>query len=116
VPDVADTWVTPNFQANSVKRTDLRNVLRVDRTISFHRKMGHLNYKSLRLLSHLSEGIVLDNDPADQFKICIQTKASFPPSNSLAKRIGDLTHLDLCSIKLLNVKNISLINPNQIKM
>jgi hypothetical protein len=33
-------------------------------TLLFHRRMGHLNLKSLRLLSHLSEGIILDKDPS----------------------------------------------------
>ena len=31
--------------------------------------MGHLYFKSLRILSHLSDGIVLDNDPTKLWKV-----------------------------------------------
>lgn len=71
------------------------------RTELFHRRMGHLNLKSLRLLSHLSDGIILDHDPSKACEICAQAKAHkthFPLSHSLAKRVGDLVHADLCHI------------------
>jgi len=71
------------------------------RTLMFHRRMGHLNLKSLRLLSHLCDGMVLDQDPKELCTVCAQTKAhksTFSPSTSLAKRIGDLTHADICHI------------------
>lgn len=71
------------------------------RTTLLHRRMGHLNLKSLRLLTHLSDGLVLDNDPTTVCDICAQAKATktpFPPSKSLAKTIGALTHTDICSI------------------
>ena len=71
------------------------------RTTLAHRKTGHLNFQSLRLLSHISDGLVLDNDPTTLCRICAQTKstrAPFPPSTSMAKRIGEITHCDLCHI------------------
>ena len=71
------------------------------RTSLFHRRLGHLNLKSLRLLSHLSDGLVLDNDPEESCSICAQSKATrstFAPSSSLALRIGELTHADVCHI------------------
>jgi hypothetical protein len=72
-----------------------------NRTELAHRRCGHLNLHSLRLLSHLSEGLILDNDPKGNCKVCSQTKStrhSFPPSDSQASRIGELTHMDVCSI------------------
>ena len=71
------------------------------RTSLSHRRLGHLNLKSLRLLSHLSDGLVLDNDPEESCSICAQSKATrstFAPSSSLALHIGDLTHADVCHI------------------
>ena len=71
------------------------------RTQIFHRRMGHLNLQSLRLLSHISDGMVLDKDPQELCPICAQAKAHkrpFPSSTSLAKRIGELTHADICHI------------------
>ena len=67
----------------------------------FHKRMGHLNLKSLRLLSHLAQGIVLDKDPEVLCEPCTMAKAHrnpFPPSDSLSKKIGELTHVDLCHI------------------
>jgi len=63
--------------------------------------MGHLNLKALRLLSHLSDGIVLDSDPTKTCIPCIQAKAHrnpFPESKSRASRIGELVHSDVCYI------------------
>jgi hypothetical protein len=71
------------------------------RTHLFHRRMGHLNLKSLRLLSHLAEGVVLDHDPEEMCETCARSKAHklpFAPSKSIARNIGDLTHVDLCYI------------------
>jgi hypothetical protein len=76
---------------NSSKRTEL-----------FHRRMGHLNFKSLRLLSHLSDGMVLDQNPSELCEICQQAKAkrpSFALSRSLASHVGELTHADICSVR-----------------
>jgi transposase InsO family protein len=72
-----------------------------NRTQLFHRRMGHLNYKQLRLLQHLSHGVVLDKDPSDLCEACILAKSHkqpFPPSSSLAKTIGEITHCDICHI------------------
>jgi hypothetical protein len=69
-----------------------------ERTALFHRRLSHLNYKSLRLLSHLSAGMVLDGTP---HTCCIQAKShkeSFPRSKSHAARIGELIHTDICYI------------------
>ena len=73
------------------------------RTELSHRRLGHLNYKSLRLLSHLSDGVNLDNDPPHNCDICARAKATktpFPPSKSLASKIGELTHADVCHVGL----------------
>ena len=78
------------------------------RTELAHRRCGHLNFQSLRLLSHLSEGLILDNDPKGNCKVCSQTKStrqSFPPSESHASRIGELTHMDICSIGVPTVQH-----------
>ena len=56
------------------------------------------------ILSHLSEGIVLVNDPSAVCgDVCARAKAKatktpFPPSASLASNTGELTHADLCYI------------------
>ena len=53
------------------------------------------------ILSHLSEGIVLVNDPSAVCDVCARAKATktpFPPSTSLASNTGELTHADLCYI------------------
>jgi hypothetical protein len=45
--------------------------------------------------------MVLDNDPDEKCEVCVLSKISknpFPPSKSLASRIGELTHADICSI------------------
>ena len=71
------------------------------RTELAHRRCGHLNLPYLRLLSHLSEGLILDKDPTQICTVCSQTKAtraSFAPSQSQASRIGELTHCDICSV------------------
>jgi hypothetical protein len=71
------------------------------RTELAHRRTGHLNLQSLRLLSHLSEGLVLDHDPKVSCKICLQsksTRASFAPSESHAHRLGQITHMDICHV------------------
>jgi len=71
------------------------------RTEMFHRRMGHLNLKSLRLLSHLCDGVVLDKDPQETCPVCAQAKAHklpFPNSTSVARRIGELTHADICHV------------------
>jgi len=78
------------------------------RTELAHRRCGHLHYQSLRLLSHLSEGLILDNDPKEMCKICSQTKATrhpFPPSDSHTSRIGELTHMDICSVGIPAIPN-----------
>jgi transposase InsO family protein len=72
-----------------------------ERTQLFHKRMGHLNLKSLRLLQHLADGVVLDKDPEENCESCVMAKAHklpFPPSKSLARNIGELTHVDLCHI------------------
>lgn len=71
------------------------------RTTLSHRRLGYLNFKALRLLSHLSDGIVLDNYPIGKCEICIQSNATrnpFPPSTSHASKIKELTHADICSV------------------
>jgi len=84
-------------------RLKLQKVLALShsRTQIFHRRMGHLNLKSLRLLSHLCDGMVLDRDPTELCPVCAQSKAHkrpYPNSSSLAKRIGELTHVDICHV------------------
>ena len=68
----------------------------------FHRRMGHLNFKSLRLLSHISEGIAVErHEHVDTCEVCQITKAhkqTYLPSNSLASKIGELVHADVCYI------------------
>lgn len=71
------------------------------RTTLYHRRMGHLNIQSLRLLSHIADGIVLDSNPNNLCTPCVQAKThrvSFPSSHSHAKRVGDLIHTDICYI------------------
>ena len=64
-----------------------------DRTILAHRRMGHLNYRSLRLLTHMSTGLNLDKEPQDMCIACASTKicrGPFPESDDHASAIGDL--------------------------
>jgi hypothetical protein len=86
------------FQMLTLFRLSVLN--KTERTLLFHRRMGHLNLKSLPLLSHLSEGIILDKDPSTLCEVCQQAKAkktTFSCSTSLS-RIGELTHADICSV------------------
>lgn len=70
-------------------------------TVLFHRRMGHLNYQSLRLLSHIAQGIILDANPTDLCIPCTQAKThrkTFHSSDNRATRIGELVHTDICYI------------------
>lgn len=72
-----------------------------DNTQLFHRRMGHLNIQSLRLLSHISHGIVLDGNPTDLCVPCTKAKThrrTFPQSTTNASRIGEIIHSDICYI------------------
>jgi len=72
-----------------------------ENTTLFHRRMGHINIQSLRLLSHISHGVVLDGNPTELCVPCTQAKAhrkSFLTSTSHASRIGELVHTDVCYI------------------
>lgn len=71
------------------------------RSVLQHRRMGHLNYQSLRLLSNLSDGMVLDSTPDHLCVPCTQAKAHrnpFPSSKSQAPHVGYLVHTDVCYI------------------
>jgi hypothetical protein len=64
----------------------------------WHRRLGHISHKSLRLLAHISTGITLDSNPTDLCEPCAMAKSHrepFPPSLSRASRKGELTHSDL---------------------
>jgi flagellar basal body rod protein FlgC len=66
-------------------------------SILAHRRMGHINYNSLKLLSHMS-GFVLDYITKHLCECCIlskQHRGSFSPSDSNAKKTLDLVHTDL---------------------
>ena len=79
-----------------------------ERTLLHHRRMGHLNIQSLRLLSHISDGILLDGNPNSLCTPCVQAKthrASFPISHSHAKRVGDLVHTDICYLGIPTILN-----------
>ena len=78
----------------------------VERTKLFHRRLGHPNYRSLKLLSHASDGMVLDKTPDALCEVCQLSKAHrqpFPPSISLASHIGDLIHADLCHVGISTI-------------
>ena len=71
-----------------------------------HRRMGHLHIKALRLLSHISNGLVVDNSPEKDCMACIRAKShlsTFPPSDKRASRIGELVHSDIDVISVTNV-------------
>ena len=66
-----------------------------------HRRMGHLNHQTLKLLTHLSTGMTLGSLPELKCQTCMENKATktpFPKSSSHAKEIGELTHADICSV------------------
>jgi hypothetical protein len=63
--------------------------------------MGHLNYRDLRQLQHLAEGVTLDKSVLGDCPCCIQSKShrrNYQISKSHAKRFGDLVHSDICYI------------------
>jgi hypothetical protein len=71
------------------------------KTELFHRRMGHLNERDLRSLQGLAEGVTLDKQPLTGCTSCVLAKAhrrQFEKSTSRAKRFGELTHTDVCSI------------------
>ena len=66
-----------------------------------HRRMGHLNHQTLRLMPHLSTGMMLGNKPKLQCPVCMESKSTrtpYPKSNSHARVIGELTHADICYV------------------
>ena len=68
-----------------------------------HRRMGHLNYRSLKLLKHLSTGLELDSVPSQVCEPCALAKSArtpFPKSNHIASRKGELIHSDECTINV----------------
>jgi hypothetical protein len=70
-------------------------------SLILHKRLGHLNFQSLKLLSHLSTGLTLDGDPAEKCQTCILAKtirATYNNSESRAGAIGELTHCDLCHV------------------
>jgi transposase InsO family protein len=70
--------------------------------------MAHLNHRSLRLLSHISSGLVLDDKPTEECIICIEAKAhrkSYPPSSSRATVRGELVHSDICYVGIPTVND-----------
>lgn len=65
----------------------------------WHRRMGHLNAKSLRDLQDLSTGMSLKGNTIDMCRPCLKGKAhrlSFPDSDSKTNNILELIHSDLC--------------------
>lgn len=68
----------------------------------FHARMGHINYADLRRLSHMSYGIILDDQPETEIcKSCVMAKSHrkhFNSSDSHAKHFGELTYFDICYI------------------
>lgn len=71
------------------------------KTELFHRRMGHLNERDLRSLQGLAEGVTLDKQPLSGCTSCVLAKShrrQFDKSTSRAKRFGELTHTDVCSI------------------
>jgi hypothetical protein len=66
-----------------------------------HRRLMHLNYRYIKLLSHMSEGLTLDAIPSDECLPCVQAKSHrhpFKASNHIASRIGELVHTDECEV------------------
>ncbi len=72
----------------------------------FHRRMGHINYQDLKLLQHISEGVVLEKTVPDDCSCCVQAKSHrrhFQLSKSHSKRFGELTHSDVCYIGIESI-------------
>jgi hypothetical protein len=72
-----------------------------EKSILAHRRLGHLNYRQMKLLSNLSVGLELDSTPTESSTVCVQTKAhkaTFSASDHTATRPGELVHTDECAI------------------
>ena len=71
-----------------------------------HRRMGHLNHRALKLLSHLSTGLELDGTPTNVCEPCAKAKShrgSFPRSYHRATRSGEVVHTDECQMPVPTV-------------
>jgi hypothetical protein len=82
------------------------------RTELLHRRMGHLNIQSLRLLAQIADGIVLDSNPTTICLPCTQAKThrrTFNNSNSHATRLGELIHTDICYIGIPTLVGVGLL-------
>jgi hypothetical protein len=67
------------------------------KTTLAHRRMGHLNMQSLRLLQTLSTGLELDQTPKDPCTVCIVAKSHkshYQSSQKQSSFIGELIHTD----------------------
>jgi len=59
----------------------------------FHRRMGHINYRDLRQLARLADGVTLEKSPTSECTHCIQAKSHrrhFSSSTSHANALGNL--------------------------
>jgi hypothetical protein len=90
-----------------------------DKTTHAHRLMGHLNYRSLRLLSKISTGLILDQDPSTICVPCAKAKSTdrnFPRSETHETLAGFKIHCDIISFEersiLGNFKYAIISNPN----
>jgi hypothetical protein len=67
----------------------------------FHRRMGHINYRDLRQLVRLADGVTLEKSQTSECTHCILAKSHrrhFGSSTSHAKRFGEITHTDVCYV------------------
>lgn len=66
----------------------------------WHRRMGHLNYQSLKKLqSSCANGVNFSGEAVDDCKVCAmgkQARKKFPKCGSRAKEVLDLVHSDIC--------------------
>ena len=86
---------TPHGQAFLSKEN---NITRME---LLHRRMGHINYRDLRQLARVAEGITIERNAAPECVKCIESKMhrkNFESSKSNAKRFGEIVHSDVCYI------------------
>jgi hypothetical protein len=68
----------------------------------WHRRMGHLNYRSVAILTTMAKGIIIDTLPKSRCECCVKskfTRKSFKPSDSHASRCGELIHSDVIEMQ-----------------